>query len=1048
MRPPFLQQVCCVRSQWCAMQVRVLDAFEDISGWTAFVSGDATLNISGDVGPRGKALRLDFDFCGGGGFVGVRKVLPLDLTESYFFNFNIRGNAPANTLEFKLADESNLNVWRYRVENFEFPALWEPCTIRNSQIEFAWGPLGGGPAGHIHAIELVIAAGRGGQGSVCIDELRFHDVTYRSEPVARASSSMPGCEPQNALDPATITSWRSSQSAEPQWLLIDFQQMREFGALALHWEDGLRARRFDVELSNDGELWETAYATAQADTDCSHVYLPATVARLVRLRLYESTEGQGFGLQRVEVEPFEVSRTLNHFFQSIARAAPLGEYPKYFTGRQSYWTLVGTGNGDGQALFNEEGLVEVDGGSFSIEPFLYMNNRLFTWADAMLNQDLVKRYLPLPSSEWRLDGLVMKVTAFASAKPGRPVLYICYQIQNTGRSSLPVRLFAAIRPFQVTPLWQKWRDFGGVTPIRELSSGGGAVRVNGSRAVVPLSPSFRFGAAAFAQGPVTRYLQAGEVPERQAVQDEFGYGSGALKFDLELAAGSAREVYLAVPMGAVEAEDPFLETLKSEHGPDSFARAIESWEALPAALELYVPLHVRRLSHTVKAAAAHIRINRDGPALHPGPRRYCRSWLRDGVIMGAALLRVGCCDALRDFIRWYARFQAGDGALPDCTDWLETEWLPEHDAYGQFIYGVMEYYRFTGDSAFVEELWPAVALTVDYMEKLRQQRLTGEYEQPDKKACYGLLPESMSHEGYMAHPVHAYWDDFWAMRGYGDAAELAGIAGRPEAAARLRQACADMSGHVLASLDATMERHGIDYLPGSVELGDFDPTSSSVAIALLDQLELLPGAAVRATFRKYFDLFLKRSGGRISWNNYTAYEVRIIGALVRLGMRSEAVELALYMLKDQRIPAWCQWPEITWRDPAGPSFLGDLPHTWISAEFILAASSLFAYERAADQSLVLAAGISPAWLTGGAVIGIENLSTYYGRLSYSLCLEDKATLCLSLTGDISMPPGGIIVKPPLPRPICRMEVNGSPVADFEADSFAFSQCPAVVVVKF
>ncbi len=40
--------------------------------------------------------------------------------------------------------------------------------------------------------------------------------------------------------------------------------------------------------------------------------------------------------------------------------------------------------------------------------------------------------------------------------------------------------------------------------------------------------------------------------------------------------------------------------------------------------------------------------------------------------------------------------------------------------------------------------------------------------------------------------------------------------------------------------------------------------------------------------------FASASGGTISWNNYTAYEVRIIGALVRLGKRNEAVELAHY----------------------------------------------------------------------------------------------------------------------------------------------------------
>jgi hypothetical protein len=89
-----------------------------------------------------------------------------------------------------------------------------------------------------------------------------------------------------------------------------------------------------------------------------------------------------------------------------------------------------------------------------------------------------------------------------------------------------------------------------------------------------------------------------------------------------------------------------------------------------------------------------------------------------------------------------------------------TEWLPEFDAYGEFIYAVMEHYRFTGDKGFLEEMWPASAKALAFMEGLRSRRLTAEYRRPEKRACYGLLPESMSHEGYMAHPVHAYWDDF------------------------------------------------------------------------------------------------------------------------------------------------------------------------------------------------------------------------------------------------------------------------------------------------
>ena len=110
-------------------------------------------------------MRLDFDFQGGGGFVVARKLFALTLPESYAFSFDIRGRGPSNILEFKLVDASNQNVWRWRVEAFDLPEDWQSLRIKSSEIQFAWGPLGGGPARDIAAIELVVAAGPGGQGT-------------------------------------------------------------------------------------------------------------------------------------------------------------------------------------------------------------------------------------------------------------------------------------------------------------------------------------------------------------------------------------------------------------------------------------------------------------------------------------------------------------------------------------------------------------------------------------------------------------------------------------------------------------------------------------------------------------------------------------------------------------------------------------------------------------------------------------------------------------------------------------------------------------------
>jgi hypothetical protein len=160
------------------------------------------------------------------------------------------------------------------------------------------------------------------------------------------------------------------------------------------------------------------------------------------------------------------------------------------------------------------------------------------------------------------------------------------------------------------------------------------------------------------------------------------------------------------------------------------------------------------------------------------------------------------------------------------------------------------------------------------------------------------------------------------------------------------------------------------------------------------------------------------------------------------------MELTRFMLADRRILVWNQWPEISWRDPLGPSFIGDLPHTWISGEYILAVCTLFAYEREADESLVIAAGVAEEWLKDGFPVGVRGLPTYYGKLSYSLRLEGEDTLRLTLEGDLKMPRGGIVVQPPLPRPIRQVEVNGRALTEFTTDTFTCRECPAEVVVRF
>jgi hypothetical protein len=1017
-----------------------LDDFEDLSGWSAVASGQAQLALSPDAGPGGRALRLDYDFKGGGGFVVARKSFPRAMPTSWALELRVRGAAPANKLELKLADPSNRNVWWWHRDAFEFPAEWRILRIRSSEVEFAWGPAGGGALRELGALEIAIAAGPGGAGSVWIADLRFEDLELREPPRARASSAAPGYPAERALDGSASTSWRSASAAQPQWLALDFGREHEYGGLVIDWEPGAEARAFEVQASDDGAAWRTLWSARQAEGARSYVYMAGGGrSRHLRLQLLEPAGGaNAYGIRALDVRPFDFSRSLADFFHAIAASERRGLHPRWLHREQSYSTPVGIEGGANAAILNEEGMLEPDRGSFSLEPFLFADGELITWADADVSQSLAQRCLPIPSATWRRGDLSLAVTAFATAGGGEAAARARYRVENAGRAVARVRLFVALRPFQVTPPWQAFQGLGGPSPIRQLAWRDGEVVVNGTRRIVAVTPPVGFGAAAFEQGGALRHLLRGELPPRAAVADAFGYASGALAWDLELLPGAAREVEVAVPFAeqpARAAEDVTLESVTRR------------WERVLGAVRIRLPAPAAEALEALRTATGHILVCRDGAAIQPGPRRYTRSWIRDGATMSAALLRMGCADAVRDFLRWYAPHQAADGNVPCAVDRNGPDWLPEHDSHGQLAFTVTEHFRLTGDRGLARELWPRVARAIDYLEALRDQRCTPEFRVPEKRACYGILPESASHEGYLAHPVHAYWDDFWALRGVGDALELARALGDEAQAARLARLRDSLHECVYASIEATIAARSLSYVPGSVEWADFDPAATATAIATTDAAERLPAAALAWTFDEYLRGFRRRKSFDLDWSNYTAYEIRILGALVRMGRREDAHELLEFFLADRRPRAWNQWPEISWRDPRSPGHLGDVPHAWIGAEYVLALLGMLAHERPSDRALVLAAGVSDAWLDAGEV-AVQGLPTWWGALGYALRRSGPGELRLELAPGLRPPPGGIVVRPPLARPLAGVEIDGAPARDFAVDGVTLQTVPANVVMRF
>ncbi len=491
-------------------------------------------------------------------------------------------------------------------------------------------------------------------------------------------------------------------------------------------------------------------------------------------------------------------------------------------------------------------MVEVDQGSFSIEPMLWIKDRLYTWADVELAAGTA-RGLDAGAVRDLGDG---RVASARTSRGDAERRVACALSVRESRGSTTVRpacscccgRFKSRRRGRVSAIWaasarsgtSAWRD--------------GAVRVNETTLIVPAIGAgtvrpLGFGALRFDDGFMADYLTSGALPAAVQVHDSFGFATGALGFELSSEGHQTAEVVLnCMPLAAAPAAaEPAFDW--------STTLAVTQWagngwmtDAVRAAL----------------TATAHVLVTRSGPALQPGPRRYTRSWIRDGAMMSAALLRMGHAAEVREFIRWYAPHQRADGFVPCCVDSEGTDWLVEHDSHGELLALIADYHRFTADDAFIGESWPYIDKAAGCIE-----RLLGED---------GLLPISVSHEGYLAQPVHSYWDDFWALRGLRDAADLAGKMGREACSATLggawrrgsRLRCSRRSRQPGRSASC-------DFIPGSIEWADFDPTATANAIYLLDVPEALDRDGRRAHLRQVSGRLARQAQWRRSMDRTTRH---------------------------------------------------------------------------------------------------------------------------------------------------------------------------------
>lgn len=1042
-------------SNFVIAQVRTLDEFENKNAWSLIKSDGVNLNLSNEEGLSGQAIRLDYDFTKGTGYGGIQKLFPIDLPDNYEFTFYIKAESPSNNFEIKFLDSTGNNVWWVNNRNYSFPGEWKKIRVKKRHLNFAWGPTTDQTLKRVDRIEFTIASFVGGKGTIWIDNLKFEPLqpestTYPS-PFIEVASNEKNHSANFILDGLNHTYWKSSE-IKNQYILIDFTTRREFGGLQIDWMKDDQAVSFEVLISEDGKKWDKVYAVQSNQGDVSFISLPETEAKFLKINLMKPNSEYGFAVKEIKFLNIHNSLTPNDFLIYASKNSMRGDFPRYFSEEASYWTITGVNNDVKEALINEDGMVELDKALFSIEPMIKIDDSLYNWSNVNSYQSLGSSekssdFNFIPSVNWSGSDFKFETSVTASGEANKNSrLNIRYSFQNISDQPKDIEFYMLVRPFQVNPYYQFLNLVGGVGKIHSISEGeNNSISVD-EKVLLFQKKYDAFGAASFDEGNIVDFIRNGKIPKNKSAFDEKGLANGVIKYSLHLESGESTELYLEVPFYTQKIENkPIINDVAND-----FANSNKFWQEKVSHIKFNLPKSADRIVNTYKSNLVYILINRDHAGIQPGSRSYERSWIRDGALTSSALLKSGITLEVKDFIDWYTSYQYENGKVPCVIDSRGPDPVPENDSQGELIYLIREYFNFTHDTVFLKTKNSYVLKAVDYMESQIAERSTDYYKNGNDsvRSLYGLVPESISHEGYSAKPMHSYWDNFFTMKGLKDAAEIQKILGEEESYESIANIRDTFKVNLYNSIELSMKNNNINYVPGCAELGDFDATSTTIALTPCNELFNLPVPQIYNTFDRYYEFFKNRRDGTKEWINYTPYENRLIGSFIILDQPEKAHELIEFFLHDQRPQGWNHWAEVVWKDYRTPRYIGDMPHTWCGSDFINAIRSMFVYENEYDQSLVLAAALYQDWIDSPSGMSVENLPTYYGEISYSIKKEIDHYRFL-ISGDVKLTKNGIKIKnfngSKLPK---KISVNGLEIHDFDENDIPTKEFPVEIIIYY
>lgn len=435
------------------------------------------------------------------------------------------------------------------------------------------------------------------------------------------------------------------------------------------------------------------------------------------------------------------------------------------------------------------------------------------------------------------------------------------------------------------------------------------------------------------------------------------------------------------------------------------------------------------LSEAMTASLGYLLLADDSDGPHPGALAHDAVWTRDSAYIGLALLKAGHPEIVKRYVERLFMGQEKNGRVPpiqgDKIPWKNEEW----DAQGQAIFLAMQYYTFTGDKAFLSEIYPNIRLAVSFIQDLRKST-----EDLEDERFKGILPMSLSAEDLGDGEQHYYWDNYWTIVGLRQASSSARILGFESDANQWGEEADRLLSDVYRSITLVMGVEKIEdvpYLPASVETIDNSGMArGSVPLLYPYEIEQTDSQWVQRAFDFYHERWIEPSqGGYVHREGqFWPYGgIELAHVYQRLGRGDILHQILGWTIAHQTLPGTYAWAEQV--SPQTLGFTGgDMPHAWMGASLYNLIRNLVVMEL--DKQLILFEGAPLWWFENSRKLGVEHVPTYYGPLTMgiesSLTIDNGrwiGTLTLSLEG--ATPTEGFVWR--LPQDPSKIEFDGGAV---------------------